>query len=352
LLGFSFRDHYSCPAPEAFLDPHQPSDPPRKHLAVIADLPPPPLLRPQWQRVVWGPPAMEVARGGKLEIQVWARETGSEDRAWGLRRWRRGSARAGVGGGLEQVDSSDGSWLVGFASLDGTDVCRLVTGRAVELPLRKPSPPKRGTSPETTRVKVVRRSVPVGCGGASVSAGFVVCGRVRGCWCGHCCCCGGGGLVRALTTRMGKETTSDGRGYQLNRKGTGTGEGAQVHRDLSVDFGSDEALGRSCEGGRGGKGGGSGSVRQEKIVGEGAGRVAEKSKGPGGMSRWFRVLGREEGEVFSARTARLEIVGSVKVSLGLRDKSMVLMRVLRQWNMGRDEASVLQRRAAQEEARR
>ena len=46
------------------------------------------------------------------------------------------------------------------------------------------------------------------------------------------------------------------------------------------------------------------------------------------------------------------VVGHVWVSLKLRDPSMLLMRVVRQWNMARDEASVQQRRAAQLEAKR
>lgn len=46
------------------------------------------------------------------------------------------------------------------------------------------------------------------------------------------------------------------------------------------------------------------------------------------------------------------IVGHVWVSLKLRDPSMLLMRVVRQWGMARDEASVEQRRMAQAEAKR
>lgn len=46
------------------------------------------------------------------------------------------------------------------------------------------------------------------------------------------------------------------------------------------------------------------------------------------------------------------VVGHVWMSLKLRDPSILLMRVVRQWNMARDEASVQQRRVAQAEAKR
>ncbi|CAM9574123.1 unnamed protein product, partial [Discosporangium mesarthrocarpum] len=140
LLGFGGYDHRACPAPEPLLDPHQPGDPPRKHMAVVADMPPPPFLRPQWRNVVWGPPAMEVARGGELKIQVWARDSSPEGRLWRPRRWRMGAGRPGLAGG--QGDASDGSWLVGSASLDGKEACQLATGRVLELPLLK-APPGR-----------------------------------------------------------------------------------------------------------------------------------------------------------------------------------------------------------------
>lgn len=46
------------------------------------------------------------------------------------------------------------------------------------------------------------------------------------------------------------------------------------------------------------------------------------------------------------------VVGHVWVSLKLRDPSMLMMRVVRQWHMARDEASEEQRRRAQLEAKR
>lgn len=60
----------------------------------------------------------------------------------------------------------------------------------------------------------------------------------------------------------------------------------------------------------------------------------------------------EASPAAAAAAARGGVVGHVWVSLKLRDPSMLMMRVVRQWNMARDEASVQQRRAAQLEAKR
>lgn len=73
LLGFGDEDYVSEPVPEALLDPQYPSDPPRRHMGVTGDVVPPPLVRPHWMRVLWGPPAMEITRGGELRVQVRAR---------------------------------------------------------------------------------------------------------------------------------------------------------------------------------------------------------------------------------------------------------------------------------------
>lgn len=70
LLGFGNKDHVSEPVAEALLDPQHPSDPPRRHMAVTGDSLPPPLVRPHWMRILWGPPAMEITRGGELRVQV------------------------------------------------------------------------------------------------------------------------------------------------------------------------------------------------------------------------------------------------------------------------------------------
>ena len=70
LLGFGQGDYVSEPVVEALLDPQQPSDPPRRHMAVTAESLPPPLVRPHWMRILWGPPAMEIARGGDLRVEV------------------------------------------------------------------------------------------------------------------------------------------------------------------------------------------------------------------------------------------------------------------------------------------
>lgn len=70
LLGFGNKDHVSEPVAEALLDPQHPSDPPRRHMAVTGDSVPPPLVRPHWIRILWGPPAMEITRGGELRVQV------------------------------------------------------------------------------------------------------------------------------------------------------------------------------------------------------------------------------------------------------------------------------------------
>ncbi|CAM9594764.1 unnamed protein product, partial [Hapterophycus canaliculatus] len=58
------------------------------------------------------------------------------------------------------------------------------------------------------------------------------------------------------------------------------------------------------------------------------------------------------GEKAAGSGAASGVVGHVLVSLKLRDPSMLMMRVVRQWNMARDELSVQQRRAAQLEAKR
>lgn len=60
----------SEPVAEALLDPQHPSDPPRRHMGVTGDAIPPPLVRPHWMRVLWGPPAIEITRGGQLRVQV------------------------------------------------------------------------------------------------------------------------------------------------------------------------------------------------------------------------------------------------------------------------------------------
>lgn len=70
LLGFGTGDYVSEPVAEALLDPQHPSDSPKRHLAVTAEHLPPPLLQPRWMRIVWGPPTMEIARGGELRVQV------------------------------------------------------------------------------------------------------------------------------------------------------------------------------------------------------------------------------------------------------------------------------------------
>ncbi|CAM9669436.1 unnamed protein product [Ectocarpus sp. 12 AP-2014] len=64
------------------------------------------------------------------------------------------------------------------------------------------------------------------------------------------------------------------------------------------------------------------------------------------------VEGEASPAAAAAAAARGDVVGYVWVSLKLRDPSMLMMRVVRQWNMARDEASVQQRRAAQLEAKR
>lgn len=92
----------------------------------------------------------------------------------------------------------------------------------------------------------------------------------------------------------------------------------------------------------------------------GAGKLV---RGSGDPSPWRLASGGDtaavspvEGEASpaaaAAAAARGGVVGHVWVSLKLRDPSMLLMKVVRQWNMARDEASVQQRRAAQLEAKR
>lgn len=93
-----------------------------------------------------------------------------------------------------------------------------------------------------------------------------------------------------------------------------------------------------------------------------AGRRKRLSEGEGGGAEGGSIDRRDsggDGESASPVVAEQEeavvepgVVGHVWVSLKLRDPSMLLMRVVRQWNMARDEASVQQRRVAQLEAKR
>ncbi len=76
LLGFGEEDYVSAPVAEALLDPQHPSDPPRRHMAVTGESLPLPLVRPHWMRILWGPPAMEITRGGELRVQVRCRVAG------------------------------------------------------------------------------------------------------------------------------------------------------------------------------------------------------------------------------------------------------------------------------------
>ncbi|CAN0523658.1 unnamed protein product, partial [Ectocarpus sp. 12 AP-2014] len=118
LLGFREKDHFSKPIAEAVLDPQHPSDPPRRHMGITGDTVPLPLLRPHWMRIVWGPPAMEITRGGELRVQVWSRQpTGPILR----RRRRRRRSAIGCPG-----QSEDGSSLIGTAVLDSAEVSRCV----------------------------------------------------------------------------------------------------------------------------------------------------------------------------------------------------------------------------------
>lgn len=83
------------------------------------------------------------------------------------------------------------------------------------------------------------------------------------------------------------------------------------------------------------------------------GKLAEGGKAAAGGGPPGPVVGNGgDGVAGQGGPANSGVVGHVWVSLKLRDPSMLLMRVVRQWNMARDEASVQQRRAAQLEAKR
>lgn len=107
----------------------------------------------------------------------------------------------------------------------------------------------------------------------------------------------------------------------------------------------------------GSRAGGSGESMATPNGGE------KRPRGRGDPSPWRLASGGDtaavspvEGEASpaaaAAAAARGGVVGHVWVALKLRDPSMLMMRVVRQWNMARDEASVQQRRAAQLEAKR
>lgn len=104
-------------------------------------------------------------------------------------------------------------------------------------------------------------------------------------------------------------------------------------------------VGRGKRLGEGEAGGGGGGAVGE----EGEGSTGRRDSGGDGGS-----VSPVEVEREAEKEAVVEpgVVGHVWVSLKLRDPSMLLMRVVRQWNMARDEASVQQRRAAQLEAKR
>jgi len=82
------------------------------------------------------------------------------------------------------------------------------------------------------------------------------------------------------------------------------------------------------------------------------GKLASSGKAAAGGGPPEAAVGNGGGGPGLGGAANSGIVGHVWVSLKLRDPSMLLMRVVRQWNMARDEASVQQRRAAQLEAKR
>lgn len=84
-------------------------------------------------------------------------------------------------------------------------------------------------------------------------------------------------------------------------------------------------------------------------VGEATGAVAAAGRGALGGAVPIVTPGGGWAEQESENAG---VVGHVWVSLKLRDPFMLLMKVVRQWNMARDEASVQQRRAAQAEAKR
>lgn len=103
---------------------------------------------------------------------------------------------------------------------------------------------------------------------------------------------------------------------------------------------------------------GSAGVSLEKLA---PGKVAPGSGAAAGVSPAAAAAVAEAGKdggvaggqnVGAGASNPSGVVGYVWVSLKLRDPSMLLMRVVRQWNMARDEASVQQRRAAQLEAKR
>eukprot|EP00903_Cladosiphon_okamuranus_P014373 g13344.t1 len=351
LLGFGNKDHVSEPVAEALLDPQHPSDPPRRHMAVTGDSLPLPLVRPHWVRILWGPPAMEITRGGELRVQVWARQPAGSILRSMHRRRRRRSALSGTGQG------DDGSWLVGTAILDSAEVCRLATGKPTKLPLL--SPPalwryERIKSATAARIAATNKALALEVGASSSAAPVAN---------------GAGFLLTVLTaprTFLARQRQGIRRikrriayaGSEGDRNGTPLGAGgARVRWSLPPPpqrkrSGSRTTTGRSV----------STPVRRIQRLPSGPGdtclgkltpdkvapsrRVAAAAAGAGGQEGGGEERHKGRAGVSSG------IVGHVWVSLKLRDPSMLLMRVVRQWNMARDEASVQQRRAARLEAKR
>lgn len=153
-----------------------------------------------------------------------------------------------------------------------------------------------------------RCQTPVGMGGANVCWALLPHVRPRR----------SGSRVAGGSNSGGSTLTPLGRGKQL-------GEGGEERGGI-------------------GSGGGTGAAGEE---GEGSTGRRDSGGDAGSVSP---VAVEPEGE--KEAVAESGVVGHVWVSLKMRDPSMLLMRVVRQWNMARDEASVQQRRAAQLEAKR
>lgn len=246
---------------------------------------------------------------------------------------------------------------------DRKQVCRLASGKPTKLPLL--SPPalwryERSKSAAAAAIAATNKALALAAATSSSAAPVAN---------------GAGFLLTVLTTPrafLARQRQGIRRikrrvafaGSQADRHGTPLGAGGAL-----VCWSLPPSPQRSKRSGSRASAGGSVStpVSREKRLPSGPGdaflgKLTPEKVAPGGraaaaagVAAGARAGGQEGGgeERHAGRVGvGSGIVGHVWVSLKLRDPSMLLMRVVRQWNMARDEASVQQRRAAQLEAKR
>ncbi|CAB1100386.1 unnamed protein product [Ectocarpus sp. CCAP 1310/34] len=232
-------------------------------------------------------------------------------------------------------------------------VCRLATGKSTRLPLLSPSALWQYERSKSTTAAAISATAYPALAAASSSSSALPVANGAGFWLAvvtpsRAILARQRLRLRRLKRRIAAAGGAE-NGYRTTPLGAG---GARVWWVLPPPLPPPPAASKSRR--HGSRAGGPGESMATPTGGgkhlRGRGDVWRLATG--GDTAAVSPVEGEASPAAAAAAARGGVVGHVWVSLKLRDPSMLMMRVVRQWNMARDEASVQQRRAAQLEAKR